>query len=58
MLLKLFAARFILFITFPVARLCFTIFQHVFSFLDESEADFGSELKTSIDEEVERLLDV
>jgi hypothetical protein len=58
MLLKLFAMWLLLFITFPVARLCFAVFHYVDGFLMESKANLAGELKTSTDEKVERLLGI
>lgn len=58
MLFKLLAIHVLLFITFPVARLCNTIFENVHGFLTQSEADSESKLKTSAEEKVERLLDI
>jgi len=57
MLFKLFAIWLLLFITFPIARLCFAVFQAVENFLIESKTDLVSELRTSLEEKVEKLLD-
>ena len=49
MMFKLFVVRLVLFITFPIAFVCFTAssaFEALYDFLTESEAHYESELRT------------
>lgn len=54
---KLYAIWLLLFITFPVARLCFDVFQYAYGFLMESKTDFASDLKASTEKKVDKLLE-